>query len=128
MPSPRPSGSGAWKILVLPHCLQYEVLHLVTLPSYSSEPGIGPIDGGLVRGFVRSGPDLGLALLWAIATNVPLLITIIARHLGQSSLAQLLFPSMIPFTRFEGWSVVDSQSSVLFFGASLYLSFIGVIV
>ena len=96
MPSPRPSGSGAWKILVLPHRLQYEVFHLVAFPSYSTEPGVGSFDGGLVCGFFRRGSDLGLAFLWAVATDMPLLIAIVACHLGQSSFAHLLLSSVIP--------------------------------
>src|ERR1700761_8773791 len=98
MPSPRPSGSGARKILVLPHRLQYEVLYLIAFPSYSSEPDVGPFDGGLICRFFRRGSGLGLAFLWAVATNVPLLVTIITRHLGQSSLAHLLLSSVIPLT------------------------------
>src|ERR1700761_3878239 len=100
MPSPRPSGSGAWKILVLPHCLQYEVLHLICLSPYSSEPRVGSFDGSLICGFFRRGSDLCLALLWAVATNVPLLITIVARHLGQSPLAHLLLAPVVPLAWF----------------------------
>ena len=35
MPSPRPSGSGAWKILSLPHDLEDQVLHLIAFLPYS---------------------------------------------------------------------------------------------
>ena len=130
MPSPRPSGSGVWKILVLPHCLQYEVLYLVTFPSYSSEPDVGPFDGGLIYRFFRRGSGLGLAFLWAVATNVPLLVTIITRHLGQPSLAHLLLSPVVPFTWFEGRSrrVVDFQSSILFLSSSLDFSLVGIVV
>src|ERR1700761_8395942 len=129
MPSPRPSGSGAWKILVLPHCLQYEVLYLVTFPSYSAEPGIGPFDGGLIHRLFWCGPNLGLSFLWAVATNMPLLVTVVTRHLGQSSFTHLLLPSMIAFAWFEGWPrVIDPQSPILLLGASLYLSFVGVVI
>ena len=130
MPSPRPSGSGAWKILVLPHRLQYEVFHLVAFPSYSSEPGVGSFDGGLIRGFFRRGSDLGLTLLWAVATNMPLLITIVARHLGQPSFTQLSLSLVIPFAWFEGgpWRVVGFQSPILFLSSPLYFSLVGVVV
>ena len=41
MPSPRPTGSGALKILLLPQLLKYHVLHLVTFPGYPIEPVLG---------------------------------------------------------------------------------------
>ena len=84
MPLPRPSGSGAWKILVLPHCLQYEVFYLVTFSSYSTEPCVGSFDCRLFAWTFCRGPcsRLFFAFLWAVATDVPLLIAIIARHLG----------------------------------------------
>ena len=41
MPSPRPTGSGALKILLLPQLLQYHVLHLVAFSSDSVEPILG---------------------------------------------------------------------------------------
>src|ERR1700761_450906 len=121
MPSPRPSGSGAWKILVLPHRLQYEVLYLVAFPSYSSEPDVGPFDGGLICGFFRSGSGLGFVFLRAVATNMPLLVTIIARLLGQPSFAHFLLSPVVPLAWFEGRSrcAVDSQSFILFLSLSL---------
>ena len=82
MPSPRPSGSGAQKILVLPHRLQYEVFHLVAFSPYSAKPSVGSFDGGLISWSFWCGPDLGLSFLWTIATNMPLLIAVVARHLG----------------------------------------------
>ena len=38
MPSPRPTGSGALKILLLPQLLKDQVLHLVVFSCYSSQP------------------------------------------------------------------------------------------
>ena len=48
MPSPRPSGSGMWKILPLPHGLKNQVLHLIAFFPYSLQPIIGA--------FLRRGP------------------------------------------------------------------------
>ena len=44
MPSPRPTGSGALKILLLPQLLEYHVFHLIT---FSGDP-IKPILGFLL--------------------------------------------------------------------------------
>ena len=41
MPSPRPTGSGALKILLLPQLLKYHVLYFVTFPSNPIEPILG---------------------------------------------------------------------------------------
>ena len=41
MPSPRPTGSGALKILLLPQLLEYHVFYFVTLSGYSIEPVLG---------------------------------------------------------------------------------------
>ena len=41
MPSPRPTGSGVLKILLLPQLLEYHILHLVTFSSDSVEPILG---------------------------------------------------------------------------------------
>ena len=38
MPSPRPTGSGALKILFLPQLLEYHVLHLIAFSSNSIKP------------------------------------------------------------------------------------------
>ena len=97
MPSPRPSGLGVGKILVLPHSLQYEVFHLVAFPSYSAKPHIGLFEGGLLRRFLLHGSGLGFALLRAVVTNMPHLTAIIALHLGQSSFAHLLLVLMVSF-------------------------------
>src|ERR1700761_7493325 len=97
MPSPRPSGSGIWKILILPHGLQYQIFHLVTFTSYSTEPHIGLFEGGLLRRFLLHGSGLGFALLRAVVTNMPHLTAIIALHLGQSSFAHLLLVLMVSF-------------------------------
>ena len=102
MPSPRPSGSGAWKILVLPHSLQYEVFHLVAFPSYSSKPRIGSFEGSSLCRFLLRGSDLGLALLWTIATNMPHLTAVVALHLGQAPFAHLLLALVVSFPWFEG--------------------------
>ena len=130
MPSPRPLGSGAWKILVFPHCLQYEVLYFVAFTSYSAEPGVGSFDRGLVCRFFRCGSGLGLSFLWAIATNMPLLVTIITRHLGHPSFAHFLLSSVVSFAWFKGWfrRVVGFQSPIFFLGASPYFSLVGVVV
>ena len=53
MPSPRSTGSGALKILLLPQLLEYHVLYFVTFPCHS----IGPVLGFLLRvARVRYGP------------------------------------------------------------------------
>ena len=41
MPSPRPTGSGALKILLLPQLLKYHVFHLVTFSGDPVEPVLG---------------------------------------------------------------------------------------
>ena len=41
MPSPRPTGSGALKILLLPQLLKYHILHLVTFSGDPIEPILG---------------------------------------------------------------------------------------
>ena len=41
MPSPRPTGSGALKILLLPQLLKYHVLYFVTFPGDPIEPVLG---------------------------------------------------------------------------------------
>src|ERR1700735_5617907 len=41
MPSPRPTVSGALKILLLPQLLEYHVFHLITFPGDSVEPVLG---------------------------------------------------------------------------------------
>ena len=129
MPSPRPLGSGVRKILVLPHGLQYQVLHFIAFPSYSSEPCIGSFEGGCLCGFLLRGPGLCLLFLWAVAADVSHLTTIIALHLGQASLVHLLLALMVPFTWFEGWfgRVIDAQSSIFLTASAFHLSLVGIV-
>ena len=130
MPSPRPLGSGVWKILILPHHLEYQIFYFVTFPPYSTEPRVGSFDRGLFHRFILRGPSLGFALLWAIATNVSHLIAIIALHLGQTSLAHLLLALMIPFMWFEGWfgRVVYAPSLVFLSASAFHFPFVRVVV
>ena len=41
MPSPRPTGSGALKILLLPQLLEYHIFYLITLPGDPIKPILG---------------------------------------------------------------------------------------
>ena len=45
MPSPRPTGSGALKILLFPQLLEYHVLYFVTLSGNPIEPVLGLLLG-----------------------------------------------------------------------------------
>ena len=130
MPSPRPSGSGTWKILVLPHSLQYQVLHLVTFSSHSSEPRVGSFKGGFPCGLVFRGPDLCLALLWTIAANVFHLTAIVTLHLGQPPLSHLLLMPVISLVRLEGrfGRVIEAQSFVFLVASAFHFSSVAVIV
>ena len=130
MPSPRPSGSGAWKILVLPHCLQYEVLYLIAFSPYSAEPRICSFKGSFVCGSFLCGPDFGLSLLWAVATNVSQLIAVVTCHLSQSSFAHFLLLPVIPFSRLEGWlgRIVRAQLPILLATLSFHFPLVVVIV
>ena len=98
MPSPRPTGSGALKILFLPQLLEYHVLHFITFPCYSIEPVLGFLLGVAIvsdrscylYGFLlfivvvclreASFAAAGLipAVLRAVASNVSLLSTDVA--------------------------------------------------
>ena len=84
----------------------------------------------MVHRFFLHGSDLGLSFLWAVATNVSQLVTVVARHLGQSSLAHLLLSSVVPFAWFEGRfrCVINAQSFVFFPASAFYFSLVCVIV
>ena len=41
MPSPRPSGSGALKILLFPQLLEHHILYFIALSGYSVKPVLG---------------------------------------------------------------------------------------
>ena len=130
MPLPRPSGSGAWKILVLPHRLEYEVFDLITLSSHPAEPCVGSFEGGLFcRGLLR-GPNFDLSFLWAIATNVSQLIAVVTRHLSQPSFAHFLLSPVIPFSRLEGWlgCIVHAQPPIFLATSSFYFPLVVVVV
>ena len=103
MPSPRPTGSGVLKILLLPQLLEYHVFHLVTL---SGDP-VKPILGFLLRvasvgyrschlyGFFLLIIIVGLreaslataglipAVLRAVSCDVSLLATYVAGDVGE---------------------------------------------
>ena len=98
MPSPRPMGSGALKILFFPQLLEYHVLYFVTLSRDSVKPilgfllrvtGVGNcachLDGFLLFVVVMRLRKARLAtarlipaVLRAVASNVPLLTTYVA--------------------------------------------------
>ena len=98
MPSPRPTGSGALKILLLPQLLEYHIFYFVTLSCDPIEPILGfllrvacvsnclrYLDGFFLLVVVvclreASFADAGLipAMLRAVASNVSLLATDVA--------------------------------------------------
>ena len=83
MPSPRPTGSGALKILLFPQLLEYHVFYFVTLPGYPIEP----ILGLLLR---VVGICYGLCHLYG------LVLLVVVMHLGETCLATArLVPAML---------------------------------
>ena len=101
MPSPRPTGSGALKILLLPQLLEYHILYLITFSCDSVKPilgfllwvtGVGNcscyLDGFFLFVIVMrlckarfATARLIPAVLRAVSSNVPLLATDVTRDI-----------------------------------------------
>ena len=108
MPSPRPSGSGIWKILPLPHSLKDQILHLVTLFPYSSQPFISLVLSSGSLGHCVGSPCFafilgrsGFLFLETVASKVSKLLTIETLYSPHILLLSLFLD--VPFPRSEGW-------------------------
>ena len=107
MPSPRPSGSGVWKILPLPHGLKNQVLHLIVFLSYSLQLLIGvffcsgPLGVCVCGSCLAPFPlDCGLSFLEAITSEVSILLTM--KTLYSPHVPLFFLPSNVPLSRGEG--------------------------
>ena len=108
MPSPRPSGSGVWKILPLPHGLKNQVLHFIAFLSHSFQPIIGAFlcsgsFGVRIRnpGFASFSLGEGLSFLRAITSEVSKFLTV--ETLYSPFVPSFALPSNISFLWCEGW-------------------------
>ena len=127
MPSPRPTGSGALKILFLPQLLEYHIFYFVTFSGNPVEPVLGFLLGvaGIcyrsrhLYGFFLFVVVVGLreasfaavrlipAVLRAVASNVSLLSTDIAGDVGEVGSPTSRYKS----SSWRGYSASSSSSS-----------------
>ena len=127
MPSPRPTGSGALKILLFPQLLEYHVLHFVTFSGNPIEPVLGLLLG-IASVCYRSGHLYGFFLfvivvclcktsfaatrliptvLRAVASNVSLLTANVA-----GDIREIWSPtSGYKSSSWQGYSASSSSSS-----------------
>ena len=127
MPSPRPTGSGALKILFLPQLLEYHIFYFVTFSGHSIEPILGFLlrvacVGNCPRYLDRfillviimrlrearlAAAGLIPAVLRAVAGNVPLLATDIAGDVREFGSLTSSYES----SSWRGYSASSSSSS-----------------